>query len=865
MIKWYKKSWSEIIKELNSNSYYGLYDEQIEANRKKYGSNKIIIPNTKSFILLMLMQLKDIWVLFFIAVFIVLLYSKLFLSADIALGVILINSICVALEQYKVEKNIKELQRLNLGYARVIRNGRTIKILSEELVVGDIVIVGEGESVPADIRIIESNELKVDECSVTGEKFFSDKYEPKIEDNEINLSDMKNMLFKSSIVVKGDATGIVVSVGMKTEIAGIVKLLLEESKKNTSFKSDLNDILDMFIKFLLCSVLIVNFLRYAMDRDSSYMVIHSVFTAVSSFPIGFCIILYSISNVLLNKLKKGHVIFKNISSIEKFSKVSALCTDKVGGFSKEKMDIVKAYGSMGFIDTSEATLRDGMNENLYRMLNIGLLCNDIKLDNVETESSKEDLVETAISRFAEQYGIYRKEVQQNHRKLFQISFDTDRRIMTTVNEVDKKYRANVKGAVDSILERCTRVLKNGVEVQITEDDISSIRDADMNMSNDSLNVIGFAYRNFNYEPSQKENIESNLVFTGLIGFDNKLKETAEESVKKSAALSIKPVIITEDSKLTALAVGKKLGIVRRLNQILSGVEIDNMDDEEFRRIGEKINVFSRINSSHKIKIIKTLKDYGYMTAITGWKLTDLPALRISNIGITNTRSNIVKKLSDILIQDIDFMNLLNLIEASRKIINVIRKIIIYIVSCSFGILTFLLIETLYSGGASIVEGVFFKSIWFNTIIMFLSSLALICQYNDESAEYNNYIINKNIVKDRIPFIVFIGVLMGISAFAAFECADLLGCKFSYNIPFVILNICAVLLTYSFSNNRLFKNKLSSFIIVINFMLQLIMAIFLDRFNSLFDVIYWIIIFAFALVWFLFCVFYKLDKENYYID
>ena len=228
------------------------------------------------------------------------------------------------------------------------------------------------------------------------------------------------------------------------------------------------------------------------------------------------------------------------------------------------------------------------------MLDIGLLCNDTQLVNGEIENSKDDLTEIALVKFAQQNGIYKRKIEREHRRIFQISFDTDRRIMTSVNKMDKNYRASVKGAVDSILDRCTHIMKNGVELEITEDDINDIRTADISMSNDSLNVVGFAYRNFNYEPSLKENIESNLVFVGLMGFDNKLKDFAEDYVKKSDELSIKPIIITEDSKLTAFAVGRKLGIVSRLQQIISGVEIDNMDEEEFNRIGEKINIFSRM-------------------------------------------------------------------------------------------------------------------------------------------------------------------------------------------------------------------------------------------------------------------------------
>ncbi|MBP2033019.1 magnesium-transporting ATPase (P-type) [Clostridium algifaecis] len=866
MFEWYKKSWSEVIKELDSDSYYGLYDEQVGVHRKKYGENRIIIPSTRSFLYHILMQFKEIWVLFLILCFIALIYFKLLLAAGIVFIVIFLNNICISLEEYKNEKNIKELQRLNYGYARVIRNGRTMKIPADELVVGDIVIIGEGESVLADVRVIEANDLKVDECSVTGEKFLSDKYEPKISDKEISLSDMKNILFKSSTVISGDVTGIVVAVGMETQIANIMKLLLEHNEKRISFKSILNSILNDFARMSLVGILVVSVLIYQWNKDLFYLIKQIFVIGSSAFPVGFCFIVWLISMIIIKELKKNNnVNFKNLLSIEKFSNVSVVCTDKVGGFSTDRMDVAKAYGNSGFIKLDGESLKESIDSSLFRMLNIGLLCNDTKSIDGKIENSKDDLVEISITKFAQQIGISKKEVERNHERIFQISFDTERHIMTTVNKKDKNYRANVKGAVDSIIERCTHIMKNGVEVKITEDDIKDIRDADISMSNDCLSVTGFAYRNFNYEPSLKENIESNLVFVGLIGFENKLKETAEDSIKKAASLSIKPVIITEDSKLTAFAVGKKLGFLSRLQQIISGVEIDNMDDEEFKRIGEKINIFSRINSKHKIKIIEALKSYGYITAMTGWKLTDLPALKISNIGITNTKSNIVKKLCDISIKNIDFMNLLNLIEGSRKIISVMRKILLYIISCSFGFLIFYLMNSIFNGGSQIEGDIFIKSIWFNIVTMFLSSLALVYQYKYETTEYINCKIDKQMIKSKKYFIIFAGFLMAILAFSAFKFSQILGSKFSGNMAFGVLNFCSVIFAYSFSNTKIFKNLVSNFIIFINFVFQIIVIVFMGKFNIIFDGVYWIIIFAFSILWFIFCMFYKLDGENYYMD
>ncbi|MBV4419955.1 cation-transporting P-type ATPase [Clostridium tyrobutyricum] len=866
MVEWYGQSWSQIIKKLDSNSYYGLYEEQIEPHRKKYGKNEILIPETKSFFSLIIIQLKEPWVLYLLLSIALSIYFKLFWEIIVIIAIFLGNIICIALQQYKDQKDIKELKKMNMGNARIIRSGRTIRIPLEELVVGDIVIIASGESVPADIRIIEANDLKVNECSVTGEKVLSDKYSPKIEDKEISLSDMKNILFKSSIVADGDATGVVIAVGMKTQIADIVRSFLEQKQNKNFFKSITSSILNMYIRFLFIGIFISNFLTYNWNKNIYQLIKQFAIVSVSSFPIGFVIIIYLINNIFLKNIEKSNnVNFKDLSSIEKFSKVTVICADKVGGFSKKRMDLSKVYGNDGFIDIDGETLKeDGVSENLYRMLDIGLLCNDTQLVNGEIENSKDDLTEIALVKFAQQNGIYKRKIERDHRRIFQISFDTDRRIMTSVNKMDKNYRASVKGAVDSILDRCTHIMKNGVELEITEDDINDIRTADISMSNDSLNVVGFAYRNFNYEPSLKENIESNLVFVGLIGFDNKLKDFAEDYVKKSDELSINPIIITEDSKLTAFAVGKKLGIVSRLQQIISGVEIDNMDEEEFNRVGEKINIFSRISSKNKVEIIKALKNYGYTTAITGWKLTDVPALKISDIGITNSGSNIVKRLSDVFIKDIDFMNLLKLIESCRKIMSEMRKILTYLASCSFGIVAFLIINTIL-GTMKINTDLFLKSSVFNIFTMILSTLALMYQHDEESSEYISYSINKDIIKSKIPFICSRGALMAVSAIISFKISEFLGSKFSLQVPFLVLNFCAVFFVYSFSNNTLFKNKLPNIIVGINFIFQICIILLWTKFNIMFESLYWIIVFVFAAIWFALSLVNKFDKKDYYME
>ncbi|MCC9294205.1 cation-transporting P-type ATPase [Clostridium sp. WLY-B-L2] len=861
MIEWYKYTWSEVIKELNSDTYYGLDEEQIGPLREKYGENKIIMPETKGLFYLIFMQFKEIWVLLLILCAILFAYLGMWNYGIISLIVLFLNVSFIVQEQYKGERDIKELRKLNSGTARVIRDGRTVRIPSEKLVVGDIVIVGQGEGIPADMRIIESNDLKVDECSVTGENFIVEKYEFKIDDREPSLSDMKNMLFKSSSVVTGDGTGVVTAVGMDTQVANIVKLLLEGEEKREFFGTRIYEVMNAFSMLLAICILILGFmLNFIFHKDFSYNLEILSITFLSTVPQAMIIIISLVGAILLKRFKKMDITFKDLLSVEKFSKVSAVCTDKIGAFSKNKMKVVKAYGSNGLIDINGETLKDGISESLYRMMNIGLLCNDTKSVKKNEENWVKNLLESSLVRFGAKNGMYKKELDKKYDRIFQILFDSERRITTTVNKVDKKYRAHVKGATDSILSRCTHILKNGLELEITEEDIESIKNADISMSNECLYVMGFAYRNFNYEPSIKENIESNLVFVGLIGFDNMLKENASDSIKKALSLSVKPIIVTDDSKLTALAIGKKINVISRLSQIVSGVEMDNMTDEEFNRIGEKVSFFSRISSKHKVKIIKALKSYGYITAITGWKLTDLPALKISNIGITNTKSKVVRKLCDIFVKNMDFMSFLNTIEDSRKIISVIKKIIVYIISCCVGLAAFLLMIFLY--GFDVSGYVVIESLWFNGVIMFLSSLSIMYQYRDEEGDYIPSTIDKSIIGENLGFILFSGVFMGILSFASLYVSELWRISFPFLTSISVLNVCAVLFVYSFSNEKFFKNRLSNIITVIDIVVQLGIIFIASKLLILFNLGYWKIFFACIILWSILCINYKFHKNQY---
>jgi magnesium-transporting ATPase (P-type) len=864
MIEWYDKPWSEVVKTFGSNIYSGLDEDQIKPHRDKYGSNKIVVPMPPRISKLIKKQIKNFWVIALIIVSIAFIYLGQYIYALIGFFIIIINFLCVVLSEYNEGKNLKELQRLNMGNARVVREGRTLKVPAEKLVIGDIVIVGQGESIPADLRVIESDDLKVNESSVTGKNFIADKYETKIEDRELKLADMKNILFKSSFATNGSGTGIVIATGMNTQISNIIKLFLREKESNKSFNERINSILNSFTLFILIAVSGISCINLIQKESIKYVIKVSSIIFLNSIPQFIIIIMAFVSIILLKILKRQSIVFKSLSIVEKLSHASVICTDKVGSFSSNKMKVAKIYSNEVLIDAVGEELKGGIAEdkdvNIYRTTNIGLLCNDTKNNGGKLENSKDDLMEIALVKFGGENGIDKRSLEKQHKRVKQISFDTGRRMMTTINVVDENYRANIKGAVDAILDRCTHIMKNGLEVEITEEDIEEIKNADIYMSNEGLSVIATAYRNFIYEPSLKENLESHLVFAGLIGFENTIREDALEGIQKSEFLNVKPVIITEDNKLTAFALGKKLGTISKLQQILSGVEIDNMSEEEFKRIGDKINIFSRIDSKHKVKIIKDLKECGHITVITGSKLTDLPAIRVSDVGITTSSSNIVKKLADIFVNSINFLQILNSIEDCRKIVNLIKKVIIYVVSNSIAMFLFVCLTYLYKKDIPfMVEEGFI----FNSIVVLLSCISITYQYKNEKNECDGSVIDKSIIKNNISFIIASSALMGTAAFLAFQLGCSKGMIFAAASAFGVLNLNSVLFIYSFSNKLFFKNKLTNFIIFVNLIIQFGILYFMAGKNVFFNVNYYINIGMFIGVWFIICIFRKFDKEEIY--
>ncbi|WP_096635080.1 cation-transporting P-type ATPase [Clostridium cochlearium] len=824
MIEWYSRSWTEVVKDLKSHENIGLNNSQIAIIEEINGKNKIDIPKGKGIIYIAFTQFKKPWIILLLSVVIMFFYkSEIYLSA--ILGVMLLSNIFIlTLEEFKEGKSLLEFEKLNSKDSLVVRNGKQIKISSEELVPGDIILLYQGDIVPADIRIIESNSLKVKEGAVTGQGNTVEKYSTKIEDEDINLNQMGNILFKTSIIIEGNCKGIVVETGLNTQIGNIISMLVEEKNNKYLSKEKLNNIMNKYSLSIICIIIAYVVIFVALKGFSKDILMDMPSVILAFIPENIFIMISLVSYCLIKYLKGKGIDIKNLSVIENLSNVSLIFEEKVGIISERSMQVEKIYMKEKILDFKDVYISNENNEDsnlLERILSIGLLCNDSKLQNGELINEKDDLIEVAIAKAAIQKGMKLERFKMEYPRILQIPFQKERRLMTTINKIDNNYRANIKGSTDALINRCTHILKGDIETELKEEDIINIKNADISMSNQGLNVIALAYRNFNYEPSLKENIESNLVFVGLIGIYNPIKENMKEIIKESKHMNIKPVIFTDENKITAMEYGKSIGILDRKSRIISGVEIDNIPEGEFPKIIDDIAIFSRIDTKHKTIISKEYK--GYNTLMSGSRIKDLPYLKNAGVSISFGVSNIVRKLSEITWMNRDYESILRLIKFSRNCIKGINKSMTYILTCSICQGFVLLLLSIFNKDFFISP---WKILWAENITILISAIAIMIDYNKDDIEYRQQKIDEKILKKNkgrfTKVILFVSVLLHFSMILLNK-VNLIYVS-GGELIYLLMNLIFIFYTFKFSENVIFKNKKSNIILLFNIIIQFMFMI-----------------------------------------
>jgi Ca2+-transporting ATPase len=758
MTAWHNITWVEVLKKLNTDINNGLSLAQVEEYRKKDGNNSLNSPKVKKLMWVLIDEVKQVWsILVFITIGL-LFVIETFIPAEILVFYYIFHLAVTLSYAARENRKLQELNNLNKIITTVVRAGHIIRIPCEELVKGDIVLLQSNEMVPADIRILECNNLKVKESSITGEKAIVDKFSARIEEEEISISEMGNILFRASTVVEGDATGVVIATGMETQIARIISYIYKENMSsnfiNKYFKKTVNQftlvITMMALVFTIPSLIYTNNLNSALKSLALIIILCTPFS--SSF------MLNVVSAYILEKFKKRGVILKNLSIVENLSKIDLLCTDKYGFFSKNEMIIEKMYIPNEIVEPNNMDLNEVDVVALNRLISIGVLCNDSVFTSKGITNYKDDSIEISLVKYGDKMNIKKRQLEREQRRIFQIPFDSHRRIMTTVNKFESNFRANVKGSVDFLIDKCTQINKNGIEREITEEDKKVIKDTDIIFSGNSLNVIALAYRNFNYEPSEKENIESNLVFSGLIAFNNPICEDTEENIKMLKMNNIRPVIITDENRVTAFYSGKKIDLIKSQNQILSGIEIDNTSDEEFNRIADRINIFSRISPINREKLCEFYRNQGRIFAMAIGKLIDFTSLMIADIGIGYGSSSILRNFSDVYLEETSLEKIISIIESSKKVIINIKNILIYLFSCVIFQTSYFIIKSFLNFDIYLT---FYGILFVNLITISIFSFFIICNFEKVENYHFQQEFNKDFFKEGFWKSFFNGITAAI--------------------------------------------------------------------------------------------------------
>ena len=696
--KWFNKTVQEVEKELGTSADKGLNQNQVEESAKKYGLNELQEKKKDSLLKKFIAQFKDFSIIVLIIAAIVsgivgVVEGEGITDTIIILIVVFLNAIIGIIQESKAEKSLEALKKLSSHAAKVIRNGKEQVIPARELVPGDLVVIETGDYVAADLRIIEAINLKSQESSLTGESVPVEKTTEKIDGQEIGLGDRKNMLFSSSLITYGRGKAIVVDTGMNTEVGKIAGMLDQAEKQETPLQKRLNSLgktLGIACLAICAAIFAIGLIQGKPIID---MFMTAVSLAVAVIPEGLVAVSTIVLAIGVQKMVKKNAIVKKLPAVETLGSSTVICSDKTGTLTQNKMTVERVFCDDELQDIKNINKTEDFKKLVYNCM----LCNDSRvLENGEIGG---DPTETALVDMAFKQK-YTQEIFKENPRVEEVPFDSERKLMTTVNKNNGKYIVYTKGGVDELLKCCNSFLYKGQVRTNLETYVGWVRENNEKMAREALRVLAFAYKELDHMPSKEEmkTIESNLTFVGMVGMIDPPREEAKKAVEKCKKAGIKTVMITGDHKVTAIAIAKKLGILKDESEALTGIELDKISDEQLTKDIRKYSVYARVSPEHKVRIVKAWQANGEVVAMTGDGVNDSPALKTSDIGCAMGKvgTEVAKEAADVILTDDNFATIVSAVEEGRRIYDNILKVIQFLISCNVGEVVVLLLATLFA-------------------------------------------------------------------------------------------------------------------------------------------------------------------------
>ena len=718
----YTQTAEEVLKNLDS-SVEGLSTAQAQERLATYGRNELDDGEKRSLLAKFLDQFKDLMIIMLLvaaALSVITEGMDGLTDAMIILAVVVLNATFGVYQEGKAEAAIEALKNMSSPMARVRRDGNVVEIDSRELVPGDIVLLEAGDVVPADMRLIEAASLKIEEAALTGESVPVEKDITETVEAEAGIGDRVNMGYQNSNVTYGRGTGVVTNTGMYTEVGKIADMLANADETETPLKQNLTQ-LSKTLTYLIVVIAVIALLVGVFVRGEQPLkaLMVAVALSVAAIPEGLPAIVTVILSLGTQVLTKRNAIIRKLPAVETLGSTEIIASDKTGTLTMNQMTVEKVYTNGQLIDAKEGL--DASNTTL-RVMNFA---NDTKVD--PTGKLIGDPTETALVQFGLDHNFDVREVLKDEPRVAELPFDSDRKLMSTIHkEADGSYFVAVKGAPDQLLKRVTRIEVNGEVRPITEKDKNAILAINKDLAKQALRVLMMAYKYVDAVPTlESEIVESDLIFSGLVGMIDPERPEAAEAVRVAKEAGIRPIMITGDHQDTAEAIAKRLGIIDpndTEDHVLTGAELNELTDEEFQKVFKQYSVYARVSPEHKVRIVKAWQNDGKVVAMTGDGVNDAPSLKTADIGIGMgiTGTEVSKSASDMVLADDNFATIIVAVEEGRKVFSNIQKTIQYLLSSNTAEVLTIFLTTLF--GWDVLEPV--HILWLNLVTDTLPAMAL---------------------------------------------------------------------------------------------------------------------------------------------
>jgi len=715
-----------IVKQLNS-SLDGLTNDEARKRLNEYGPNELMEKKKKTAIAMFLDQFKDFMILILIGAAVISGFIGELSDTIAIIVIIVINAIIGFIQEYRAEKAMDALKKMAAYTATVIRDGVHTSIAASELVPGDIVVLEAGRIVPADMRLLETFNLKVEEAALTGESIPVEKQCDALSDKSLPLGDRKNMAFKGTVVSYGRGLGIVVATGMDTELGKIASMLQGEEEVRTPLQKRLV----IFGKRLAIAVLVICAIVFGFGVFRGEPILLMLLTAISLAVAAIPEALPAVVTISLalgaKKLVKLHALIRKLPAVETLGSVTYICSDKTGTLTLNKMTVEKVFIEDKLVPVSDLT-KGGSSEEVNALFMTALaLSNDAQTDNEGDIMG--DPTETALYSIAKTQNYNKEELEKIYPRILELPFDSDRKCMTTFHRWKQGYISFTKGAIDTLMERSVNVLTSHGLKDIDVERLASINEM---MAQDGLRVLCIAYRIWDEIPSDfsPKSVETGLTIIGLTGMMDPPREEAKEAVSMCKNAGIVPVMITGDHQLTARTIAKRLGILDNNDAVITGRELEGLTMEEFEEKVEDIRVYARVAPEQKLKIVRALQDKGHFVAMTGDGVNDAPALKRADIGIAMgiTGTDVSKEAAHMILLDDNFATIVKAVKEGRKIYDNIRKFIKYLLTTNSGEIWTLFLAPIFGLPIPLLP---IHILWINLVTDGLPALALSVEPEEE--------------------------------------------------------------------------------------------------------------------------------------